>query len=170
LLVALAVLDEVIEHDEDLRELFMVASAGIRGAAGVAAAWGIEEVSTTPDWVVWSLGFGVSVGVHLLRARLRAMLSGFGDGVHSPRTWLAVLESGGVLGVVFALALAPILVGVFVVVSVGLGVALLLVARLFEAHRGRRDCPQCRHRAREEAFVGPRCRAAIPVQRWRSSC
>jgi hypothetical protein len=36
--VALPVLDAVIEHDEDLRELFVVASAGIRGAAGAAAA------------------------------------------------------------------------------------------------------------------------------------
>ena len=169
-LVALAALDELVEHDEDLRELLVLANAGVRGAAGAAAAWGIEGGlgDQAPDWLVWILGFGISIGVHLLRARLHEALSGFGDGLHSPRTWLVILESGGVLGLIVALALAPILVGVFVLGSIAVGVALVLVARLFEAHRGRRPCPNCNHRAREDASLCPNCRTTLQVARWRT--
>jgi hypothetical protein len=170
-LLALVVLEELAEQDEDLQALFDVFAYALRGGAGAlagetvqagAAAAGIE----LPSGVALLTGAVLATATHHLRARLHEQLAGIGEGLLSPRTYLAWLELGGVLGLLTAIVFAPVLaLGFVVLASVG-GLAVMLLRRAAEDRLFRRDCPHCGGRARVEASRCPSCRGALEVQRW----
>jgi hypothetical protein len=166
LLVALTVLDELVDRDPELQELLTLANVGVRGAAGAIGAWGIEGMmgGSMPDAVTWLLGAGIAIGVHLVRVQAMAYIpegtSGFG-----PRTWIAWLEAGGVFGLLIAVFLAPLLALAFAVAASLLGAVLLVSARSIERARHRRRCPHCSAWARREASRCPKCRHAIAIER-----
>jgi lipopolysaccharide biosynthesis regulator YciM len=168
LLVALVVLDELVERDPDLQQAMVLVNVGIRGAVGAVSAWGLEDAlgDALPDPIVWLIGAGVAVGVHLLRARVQAHLPDAGEGWLNPRTWLGWLEVGGVVGLVTAVFLAPFVALAFVVLATVGGVVALLATRGIERARYRRVCPRCGFAARVEACRCPGCRGPLEVVRW----
>lgn len=165
-LVAVAVLDEVVDRDPELQEIVAVANVGVRGAAGAASAWGVASLAdgSLPDSATWVLGAGIAVAVHLVRIRVLAYVPE-GTGGLGPRTWLAWLEAGGVLGLIVAVFVAPVLALGFVLLGTVLSVAAVVVARNLDRSRHRRVCPHCQTWARKEASRCPQCRNAIPVER-----
>lgn len=168
MLVALAVLDELVDRDPELQELLALANVGIRGAAGAIGAWGIDGMmdGAMPESATWLLGASIAIGVHLVRVRALAYVpegtAGFG-----PRTWVAWLEAGGVFGLLAAVFLAPLLALGFAVAATVLGAAVLLAARRVERARHRRACPHCAASIRKEASLCPKCRNAVPIERAR---
>jgi hypothetical protein len=174
LLLALVVLEELAEQDEDLQALFDLAAYAIRGGAGALAAHslhGAAELSGAtgielPEWGATLLGAGVAVGTHHLRANLHTQLVGLGDSLLSPRTWLAWLELGGVVGLAVAIVFAPMLALAFVVLASLAGAAVIVAKRASEQRLFRRPCPGCGARVRVEASRCPSCKVAVPVQRW----
>lgn len=171
LLLGLVVLEELAEQDEDLQSLFDTVAYALRGGAGALAAESLQAGASTaglplPGWAAGLLGATLAVGTHHLRAQLHRQLEGLGDSVLSPRTWLAWLELGGVLGLMAAIVLAPVLALGFVILASAGGVAIVLVRRASENRLRRRPCPHCGARARVEACRCPKCRGALEVQRW----
>jgi hypothetical protein len=172
LLLALVVLEELAEQDEDLQALFDIAAYAIRGGAGALAAQSIQGVAelsgglALPEWGSTLLGAGVAVGTHHLRANLHEQLAGLGDSLLSPRTWLAWLELGGVVGLAVAIVLAPVLALAFVVLAALGGAAVILAKRASEQRLFRRPCPHCGARVRVEASRCPSCTHPVPIQRW----
>src|SRR5690606_38197979 len=156
LLLALVVLEELAEQDEDLQALFDTFAYALRGGAGALAAASLPGSASDvdlplPEWGAALLGAAVATATHHLRARLHEQLQGLGDGLLSPRTWLAWLELGGVLGVLVAIVFAPaVALGFVVLASVG-GLAVLVGKRAAERRVWRRGCPHCGFRARVEA-------------------
>jgi len=171
ILLALVVLEELAEQDEDLQALFDLFAYALRAGAGALTAATIQDTAgaagvALPDWGAALAGATVATATHHLRAQLHQQLEGLGDSVLSPRTWLAWLELGGVLGLMVAVVLAPVLaLGFVMVASVG-GVVAIFARRAAEDRLRRRDCPSCAARVRVEARVCPGCRAAVPVERW----
>lgn len=171
LLLALVVLEELAEQDEDLQAVFDLFAYALRGGAGALAAHGLQASASAaglelPDWGAALIGAGVATGTHHLRARVHEQLAGVGDSVLSPRTWLAWLELGGVLGLTIAVVFAPaIALGFVVVASLG-GAAVVLVRRAAEQRLYRRPCPGCGGRIRVEASRCPGCKQGVPVVRW----
>ncbi len=165
-LAALSAFEEFAEQDEDLQQVVQLLALFTRGLAGALAALSLAPETGTPEVLAGGLGFGTAAGVQWLRGRVHETLSGLGDGIHSPRTWLAYLETGGVVGLVIAVLLAPFLALTFVILA-ALGGALALFARRAADNRlNRRDCPHCRQRVRVEASVCPHCRQPVEIQRW----
>lgn len=174
ILLALVVVEELAEQDEDLQALFDVFAYALRGGAGALAAGSLEGSAAQlgvdiPGWAAALVGAALATGTHHMRSGLHEQLRGVGDGLLSPRTWLAWLELGGVLGLMVAIVFAPILALVFVVLASLAGVALIVSKRALEDRVWRRDCARCGARARVEARRCPSCKQAIPVERWRSS-
>ncbi|EDM80205.1 hypothetical protein PPSIR1_36182 [Plesiocystis pacifica SIR-1] len=181
ILLALVVVEELAEQDEDLQALVDLFAYALRGGAGALAASsiqaatvegvaGFEQVAALPDLPDWGavvLGAALAVATHHLRAQLHEQLSGLGDSLLSPRTWLAWLELGGVLGLLAAVIFAPALALAFVVLAAVLGLVAVLVKRGAEDRLNRRDCasPDCKARPRVEASVCPRCRTPLRVER-----
>jgi hypothetical protein len=167
LLVVLVVLDEMVERDPDLQSALMLANVGIRGAAGALAAWGVHDVAPegVPEPVLWGVGAAVAIGVHLLRARIGAVVPA-GHGLLDPRAWLGWLEAGGVVGLIVAVLLAPVLALLFVGLATLGSLALVALGRAVERARHRRRCPTCGAWARVEASRCPACRGPLPVVRW----
>ena len=170
LLLALVVLEEFAEQDEDLQALFDIFAYALRAGAGVLSAGalqaGASEVGVAlPGWAAALAGAGVATATHHLRAQLHQQLHGFGESLLSPRTWLAWLELGGVVGLLAAVALAPVLALAFVIAASVAGVLALLARRAAEDRLYRRDCPNCSARARTEASICPSCRGPLEVQR-----
>lgn len=173
ILLALVVVEELAEQDEDLQAVFDVFAYALRGGAGALAAGSIQGTAAqlgvdVPGWGAAIVGAGLATGTHHMRAQLHEQLRGVGDSVLSPRTWLAWLELGGVLGLMVAIMIAPVLALVFVVLASLGGLALLGSKRAVENRVWRRDCGHCRARARVEARRCPSCKHDLPVQRWRS--
>jgi hypothetical protein len=172
ILLALVIVEELAEQDEDLQALFDVFAYALRGGAGALAAGTIQASASDvgvelPQWGAALVGAGLAAGTHHLRARLHEQLAGAGDSVLSPRTWLAWLELGGVLGLMVAIVFAPILaLGFVVVASVG-GVGVIAAKRAAEDRIWRRACEGCGARARVEASRCPSCKQQLIVQRWR---
>jgi hypothetical protein len=175
LLLALVILEELAEQDEDLQALFDVAAYALRAGAGALAAGTIEtaavgvgvDVSEDVMGVGAALiGAAVATATHHLRAQLHEQLGGIGDSLLSPRTWLAWLELGGVLGLMIAVVFAPaIALGFVVVASLG-GVAAVLAKRATEDRIWRRPCPSCGARVRVEACRCPSCKQPVEVRLW----
>jgi hypothetical protein len=158
LLLALVVVEELAEQDEDLQALFDIFAYALRGGAGALAAGGLGAADELPEWAAALIGAAVATGVHHLRAKLHEQLQGAGDGLLSPRTYLAWLELGGVLGLAVAIVFAPILALSFVVLASVGGIALTLGKRAAERRLWRRPCPHCGYRMRVEASLCPECR------------
>ena len=178
LLLALVVAEELAEQDEDLQALFDVAAYALRAGAGALAAGSIEaaavgvglELSDDVLGVGAALvGAGVATATHHLRAQLHEQLGGVGDSLLSPRTWLAWLELGGVVGLMIAVVFAPVIALGFVVVATLGGVAAVLGKRAAENRIWRRACPSCGARIRVEACRCPSCKQGVPVQTWLGS-
>ena len=172
ILLALAVVEELAEQDEDLQALFDLFAYALRGGAGALAAGSIQASAAAlgvdvPAWGAAVVGAGLATGTHHLRAQLHEQLRGVGDSVLSPRTWLAWLELGGVLGLMVAIVLAPVLALVFVILASVGALALIGTKRAVEDRVSRRACDHCGARPRVEARRCPSCKQAIPVQRWR---
>ncbi|KIG19245.1 hypothetical protein DB30_03801 [Enhygromyxa salina] len=171
-LLALVIVEELAEQDEDLQALFDMVAYALRGGAGALAAGTIQASASgagleIPQWGAAMVGAGLAVGTHHLRAQLHQQLVGAGEGVLSPRTWLAWLELGGVLGLMVAIVLAPILALGFVVVASLAGVGVIVAKRALEDRVWRRACDGCGARVRVEARRCPGCRQAVEVARWR---
>lgn len=168
MLVAVAVLDELVDRDPELQEVVAMANIGVRGAAGAASAWGVESLvdGSLPDSVTWLLGAGIAIAVHLVRIRVLSYVPDGAGGI-GPRTWIAWLEAGGVLGLIVAVFVAPLLALAFVLLGTVLSVAVVLIARQLDRTRNRRTCPHCQVWARKEASRCPKCRNPIPVERQR---
>lgn len=166
LLVAVAVLDELVDRDPELQEIVAMGNIGVRGAAGAASAWGVESLvdGSLPAWATWLLGACIAIAVHLVRVRVLSHVPDGAGGI-GPRTWIAWLEAGGVLGLIVAVFVAPVLALGFVLLGTGLSVAVVLIARQLDRTRNRRACPHCQTWARKEASRCPKCRNAIPVER-----
>jgi hypothetical protein len=170
-LLALVIVEELAEQDEDLQALFDVFAYALRGGAGALAAGTIQASATgvgfeLPQWGAGLIGAGLAVGTHHLRAQLHEQLHGAGEGVLSPRTWLAWLELGGVLGLMVAIVLAPVVALGFVIAASLAGVAAIVGKRAVEDRVWRRACDGCGARVRVEARRCPGCRKAIEVARW----
>lgn len=171
-LLGLVIIEELAEQDEDLQALFDVVAYALRGGAGALAAGGIQSAGLElgvdmPQWGAAVVGGGIAVGTHHLRAQLHEQLRVAGDGLLSPRTWLAWLELGGVLGVMIAVLIAPIVALGFVIGAGLIGAAVLVGKRAAEDRVWRRACESCGGRARVEACRCPSCRGELVVQRWR---
>ncbi len=170
LLLALVVLEELAEQDEDLQALFDVFAYALRGGAGALAAGTIAGATgelgvELPGWAAALIGAGVATGTHHLRARLHAQLTGIGDGLLSPRTWLAWLELGGVLGLLVAVVMAPVVALAFVGVASVAGLGVLVGRRMLENRVHRRACPACGYRARVEAGLCAGCKRGLAIER-----
>lgn len=173
ILLALVVLEEFAEQDEDLQALFDIFAYALRAGAGVLSAGALQGTAAEagvelPAWGAAITGAVIATATHHLRAQLHQQLQGLGDSLLSPRTWLAWLELGGVVGLLAAVALAPMLALAFVVLASVAGVLTLLGRRAAENRLYRRDCPGCSARARVEASVCPSCKAPLEIQRWLS--
>ena len=116
-----------------------------------------------------AVGAVMAVGTHGLRSQLHEGLRGFGDSVLSPRTWLLWLERGGMLGLLIAMLLAPVIaLGFVILAAVGAGIGLLVRRHLDKAWF-RRACPSCEHMARVDASRCPDCKESLEVARWRAA-
>gem|GEM_PF-1174897 len=175
LLLALVVVEELAEQDEDLQALFDVAAYALRAGAGALAAGTVEaaalgvDVDVSDDVVgvgAALIGAGVATATHHLRAQVHEQLRGIGDSLLSPRTWLAWLELGGVLGLMIAVVFAPAIALGFVVVASLAGVAAVLGKRAAENRIWRRACPNCGARVRVEACRCPSCKQGVEVRTW----
>lgn len=167
-LLALTVLEEFAEQDEDMQAVLTAINYGVRGTGGALTAWTLQQTGADelPTWLAPVLGAGLAVGTHHLRSKLHASLRGVGDGMLSPRTWLGWLEVGGVLGLCVAIVLAPAIALAFVVLAaIAAGIALV-VRRLADRRLNYRACPHCGRLARKEAWRCPHCRNTVQIERW----
>lgn len=169
LLVALVIAEEFIEQDEDLQHLTSYINYLLRGAGGALASTAFETLGggELPPAIAAVAGAGIAVATHHLRMRLYDVVRGFGESFSSPRTWLAWLEAGGVVGVVAAAFLAPALALAFVVVASMGALTILLIRRTTERRVYRRPCPNCQTRIRVEARLCPNCKASVPIVKRR---
>ena len=167
ILLALVVLEELAEQDEDLQALFDVFAYALRAGAGALSAAALQDSTggAVPGWAAAVAGATVATATHHLRAQLHEQLQGFGESLLSPRTWLAWLELGGVVGLLAAVVLAPVLALAFVVLASVMGLSALIAKKAAEDRLWRRDCEHCNARVRVEARVCPSCRGAVPIAR-----
>jgi uncharacterized membrane protein len=168
ILALLAIFEEVQESDEDLQELLEWVNYGTRALAGGIAAWSVSaeadaEVVTTISPV---LGAGVATGSNWVRTRLHEQMRGLGDSIMSPRTWLLWLERGGVLGLLTAAFLAPVIALCFILLATVAAAMATVTRRMLERKHFRRECPSCGHHARIEASLCPSCRGPLEVEKW----
>ena len=169
-LATLAVLEEVIEGDEDLQELLHLVNYATRAGSGAIASWAVTAGADagSVEMVSPAVGAVVALAAHRLRSQLHEDLRGFGDTVLSPRTWLLWLERGGMLGLLIAMLLAPVIaLGFVILASIGAATGLL-VRRHLDRVWFRRACPFCAHMARVDASRCPSCKASLEVARWRT--
>lgn len=168
LLLAVTVVEEFVEQDEDMQSVMTAINYGVRGTGGALTAYALQATGgeELPVWVAAGVGAVISVATHDLRMRLHSSLHGVGDGVLSPRTWLNWLELGGVVGVCAAIVFAPFLALGFIVLATVAGGLALLVRRIADRKLNYRDCPACRKSTRVEAWRCPHCRQNIPIERW----
>ncbi len=172
ILLAVVVIEELAEQDEDLQALVDLCAYALRGGAGALAAGSIQATAASagveglPAWAAALAGATIAVATHHLRARLHEQLEGIGEGLLSPRTWLAWLELGGVIGLMVAVVLAPAIALGFVILASALSLLALGLRRAAEDKLRRRGCEGCTHRARVEASRCPSCKRPLEVARW----
>ncbi|TVQ93295.1 MAG: hypothetical protein EA397_04805 [Deltaproteobacteria bacterium] len=136
-------------------------------AAQLGAALAVAERSGHPWWVqlpVIVFAVAVNLGLGPIREKLQAFAHSLGV------SWyVAVMETGGVIGILLLVPfLPPLTLAVVVLLSLVFG-ALALSARLISARidrRSRRPCPSCRRPIRVEAGRCPGCRAVVFPSRW----
>ncbi len=109
-----------------------------------------------------------SIGLNQGLTWLRGYLLEWLDDFHLKKIWQYV-ETGGVVGFLILLAVAPLLIlvlaGLVTLVMVGIAGAVKLQEKVADARR-RRPCPACGHPIRTEAFVCWRCKTAVePAER-----
>lgn len=165
---ALVLLEEVVEGDEDIQELLGLVNYGLRGVAGAVASGSIGvasdgEVLTAS---VPILGAVVSTGTHYVRSCFHEQLRGMGDSLLSPRTWIIWLERGGMIGLLAAVFLAPVVALVFILLAGGLAAVGTFVRKQIERSKFRRGCPHCDFRARIEASTCAGCGNALEPAKW----
>ena len=168
-LSALVVLEEAIEGDEELQELLHIVNYATRAGTGAVASWMIAAGadSGTVELASPVVGAMVALAIHELRGKIHEGLRGFGDSILSPRSWLLWLERGGMLGLLIAMLLAPVIALVFVILASAGAAIILLARRRLDAIWFRRACPSCQHMARVDASRCPNCREPLEVSRWR---
>jgi len=167
ILILLAIYEETQEGDEDLQELTELLSVGTRAVAGGLAAYGTSaaaDVEVTS--AISTVGGAVTaVGVNHVRSRLHESLRGVGDSMLSPRTWLLWIERGGIIGLLAASFLAPVLALVLIVLAVIAAAWITSTKRRYEKRHMRRACTSCGFSARLEASLCPNCKAQLEVQK-----
>ncbi len=154
-----------VGQDEDLRELLGVVQYGLSAAGGALSMLALLDVPTqgVPGWTLAGGGGLLAVVTLGLRRRVHAELAALESELFHPLKWVGRLEEGGVVGLLVAVFLAPVLaVGVVVLAAVA-GVLAVRAAHRLEA-RFRRPCPACGLAIREEASCCPGCRAEVPVE------
>lgn len=167
MLLAVTVMEEFVEQDEDMQSVLAAINYGVRGTGGAITAWALQETGGEfPPWVAIGVGAATAIGTHHLRMKLHDSLKGTGDTMLSPRTWLNWLELGGVVGVAAAVVFAPAIALVFVVLAAILGAIALVIRRVADRKLNYRDCPTCRKPARLEAWRCPHCRNNLNIERW----
>lgn len=168
-LIGLAVAEHWLEKDEDLQDLLHILQYALRGSGAAMVGWALQAGTPhglhLPDWAVCALSGALAMATHHLRMRLFRALYGIGSGLLDPRTWLIWLETGGMVGLLAALVLAP--GAALVLVILGLIASQLLTWGRHAADRrmNRRRCA-CGHAARKEASLCPRCRQPLGIERW----
>jgi hypothetical protein len=167
-LLAMTVLEEFAEQDEDMQAVLTAINYGVRGTGGALTAWTLQQTGAQdlPTWLAPVLGAGLAIGTHHLRSKLHASLRGLGEGMLSPRTWLGWLEVGGVLGLCVAIVLAPLVALAFVVLAAIAGSVALVLRRVADRKLNYRPCPHCGRLARKEAWRCPHCRNTMQIERW----
>lgn len=169
LLGGFCVLEHFLERDEDLQDLLGSIQYALRGTGALVVAWAFRapglEGLYLPDWVVGLTAMALALATHHLRMRLYRWFYGFGHSLLSPRTWLLWLETGGLLGALAALILAPWLALTSLLLATLGSLALGLIRRKADRRLHRRPCT-CGYHARKEASRCPVCRGDLEVQRW----
>jgi len=166
-LLAGAVVEELLERDDDAQQLIAMMKYGLHGTGGVLLGYVLVERFHLPlqGWPIAVIGGALAVLTHNLRMRVHDALRAIAAGIVSPRRWLAWLEAGGVLGLTVAVVLAPFIALGFVAVAAIGAAALWGLFKLLERAR-RRMCPTCSTMARAEARLCPHCKEMLPVGRW----
>ncbi|MCC6337108.1 MAG: zinc ribbon domain-containing protein [Myxococcales bacterium] len=168
-LLALSILEQATQRDDDVRKLLAVLSYGVHGLAGTLVGLAAQKsvgLEHAPPVALGAAGAALALLTQGARQRLHDALGALEHDVVSPRRWLVRLENGGVLGVAVAALLAPVVALAFVLSGAALTVAALVAARKLEG-RARRPCPACGARIREEASRCPKCRAEVDPVTWR---
>jgi hypothetical protein len=156
-------------QDEDLRTLLGLVQYGLSAAAGGVSMLAVMDVQARgmPEWALAGTGGMVAVVTLGLRRKVHAELAALESELFSPLKWVGRLEEGGVVGLLVAVFLAPVLaLGVVVLAAVG-GLLAVRAAHRLEA-RFRRPCPACGEAIRQEASRCPACRAEVPVEKLQS--
>jgi len=195
--LALALVELLIEHEADAEEVYrsLHLDKGLRAVCVVAtthlltaahlpyeiAADGATVVSAMgtdptaselvapaqPWWVVLStVGGALAVNLLLTWGRGRWLERVHDVGLAS--LWQK-LETGGVVGLLVGLVLAPVLVlALFLVLTLLLTAATLLIHAWNRAvdRRGRRACPYCEAPIRVEALLCKQCRREVEPAVW----
>ena len=166
-LAGITLIEEFTERDEDMQEILQWVSYGTKGMAGALAIWSIDVMPEgTPPWLATPVGMILAGATHYYRMKLHETLRGLGDHWLSPRTYLVWLETGGIVALIAAILIAPILamlmvVGFFIVGGVYMGLRYTAEQSLY-----RQPCPQCEKRIRKEASVCRFCATDVTVAKW----
>lgn len=134
----------------------MIATAGVESASVSQVATSAAGVAA-PSYGLMTLGAATALGVQVLREKLLVMLQDFS----SPRRLLRWLETGGVVGLILAVLLAPVFAVIITVAALFFGV---FVSGLMRAASRRRDAKtrtpcECGFALRHESFRCPACGA-----------
>lgn len=166
-LLAAAVVEELLERDDDAQQLLAILKYGVHGTGGVVLAWLLVERFGLPldGWPVAAIGGAVALLTHNLRMRVHTALAAISAGIVSPRRWLSWLEAGGVIGLTIAAVLSPAITLAFVLVASLGAIGLYASFKAFEKVR-RRPCPTCGSQIRKEARLCPNCKEQLPIGRW----
>ncbi len=144
--------------------------AGTEKDQDLAAAIAMVEASDHPPWLkvlVLLAAVAINLGLTWLRGKVNEQLRPLFEGAGLERA-KRILETGGVVLALVLIWLAPVLMLVLLVLTVGLLAATYVVLRLMEKaldHRRRRPCEHCGVRIRVEASFCPGCRVAVEPAR-----
>ena len=167
-LLGLAIIEQQMEKDEDIQNVLYILQYGLRGTGAAVIAWVIRSqamgVLPISDWVIACVSASLAMLTHYIRMRLYRLLYGFGAGLLSPRTWLIWLETGGLIGMLVSLILAPWL-GLLLVISMAITSLLLAHFRRMVDNRLNRRACLCGYSVRLEASICPQCKAPLEIQR-----
>jgi hypothetical protein len=154
-----------VGQDEDLRELLGVVQYGLSAASGGLTMLALLDVPLqgVPEWTLAGGGGLLAVVTLGLRRRVHAEVAALESELFHPLKWVGRLEEGGVVGLLVAVFLAPVLALGGVVLAAVAGLLAVRAAHRLEA-RFRRPCPACGKAIRQEASRCPDCRTEVPVE------